>query len=673
MKLRRFLSAALAIIILAEIADLAWLSAVRATITTTATQVTAAGNGSTTQFNFSFVGVSANDLVVSTTVTATGVTTPLTLNVNYTVTLNAAPANSVWGVGGYITYPISGTPLALGNTLTIQRKVPYTQLTPFQNQGQFLPNAIETAVDLLTMEVQQLNTLFAGALVQPATDTSTLSPLPNAAARANNALCFDSTGYVPTACTTPASGTISSAMQPVVGAASLSAGRTAFGLGGAAVENIGGSCGGLSIQDDGSAGGANGVGYLRVAQTTFQDSTNKAVSCNYNLTTHISTGPITFTLALASSTYFNGFSFTIIGLSGITTLTPNGSDQIAGLATGASLAIPAGTNCSITTNAAAAPATWWVNCNASVPNLAASAAASALTLTLNAPSITFRNTTLATGTAIAGIPVAGITITIPSTATLGTSNSTPFRIWIFAAYNSGTPILGVATCSAAGIIYACTALETLRNTSGTGLVGAAISTSSTVLGTLYPASTLTNDVVRIIGYADYASGLGTAGTWASAPTTLQLCIEPFVCRRPGDIVQVVTASNQTQQAVTSITYAAFSDSAAIITPTSTPNLIRILMQGTMTNGATAAFLQMSRGATQIGNPITVAASSVTPLSILVWDAPGTTTSTTYAPYGKMSSNTLDYPTTNSGTITELWEVMGALDPANDNADLRMAG
>lgn len=666
MKLRRFLAAALAIFILAEIADLAWLSAVRATITTTATQVTAAGDGSATQFNFSFVGVSANDLVVSTTVTATGVTTPLTLNVNYTVTFNAAPPNSVWGVGGYITYPITGTPLALGNTLTIQRKVPYTQLTSFQNQGQFLPNAVETGLDLLTMQVQQLNTLFAGALVQPATDTGALSPLPNAAARANNALCFNSTGYVPTACTTPATGTISSAMQPVVGAASLAAGRTAFGLGSFAVENInGGTCGGTTIQDD-------GAGYARVVPAVVADSTNQSVACTFHLSTRIATGPITYTLAIGTS-FFSGFTFTIEALSGLITVAPNAADTISGLAMATSLAIPQGTTCKFTTNAGSG-ATWWASCNASTPNLVASAAASALTLTLNAPSITFRNTTLATGTVVAGIPAAGITITIPSTATLGTSGSnTPFRIWIFAAYNSGTPILGVATCSAAGAIYPCTALEMLRNTSASGSVGAAISTGSTSLGILYPASTLTADVVRIIGYADYASGLGTAGTWASTPTTLQVCLPPMTCRKPGDIVQVAPiCTTTTSGTTTSSTYVALTTNAQLcpITPTSTVNLVRVFLQGNMTNGAGIAFLAVTRGAsTQIGNPITAAASNVTPMSILVWDAPGVTTATNYSPQGKIAGGaTLTYPSANTGSIMELWEIMGAIEPANDNGE-----
>lgn len=214
------LTAALALLCLAEITDLAWLSGVRATITTTASKVVAAGNGSTTQWNFSFVGVSTADLIVSVT-NSSGVTTVLALNSQYSVTFTPQAPNSVWSVGGFVTYPLTGSPLALGNTLTIQRQVPYTQTTPFQNQGQFLPQAVETALDLLTMQAQQLNTLFSGALVEPVTDSQPLSPLPAAAARANNALCFDATGYVPQPCATvPASsllilGTPSIASVPI--------------------------------------------------------------------------------------------------------------------------------------------------------------------------------------------------------------------------------------------------------------------------------------------------------------------------------------------------------------------------------------------------------------------------------------------------------------------------
>ena len=125
-------------------------------------------------------------------------------------------------------------------------------------------------------------------------------------------------------------GIISSAMQPVVDAATLAAGRLAFGLGSMAQENVnGGTCGGATIQDDGSAGGANGVGYARVVFATVADATNQSVTCAFHGTQRIASGPITYTLPRAN-TLFNGFQFWVTGLVGTETITPNAADNFPG-------------------------------------------------------------------------------------------------------------------------------------------------------------------------------------------------------------------------------------------------------------------------------------------------------------------------------------------------------
>lgn len=321
----------------------------RATITSTSTKTTAACNGATTSFSFSFVGVSAADIVVTVT-TSTGVATVLTSGTQYTLTLNPPAANAIWGLGGSVLYPLSGSPCPTGSTITIARSVPYTQTTPFANQGPFLPQATESVVDLLTMQAQQLNTLFSGALVQPTVDSQSLSALPPAAQRANQALCFDSTGYVPTGCGIPASGTISSAMQPVVSAGSLAAGRTAFGLGAMATEGIG-----AGLQD-------NGSGSARVNFTSTQVSTNQAIGSANHLTQYIATGPITFTLA-RSNTLWNGFGFWINAFTGAITLTPNASDNFVlssgALSSGTSTTIFQGQQAFVFTDGATTGA-WYV-------------------------------------------------------------------------------------------------------------------------------------------------------------------------------------------------------------------------------------------------------------------------------------------------------------------------
>jgi hypothetical protein len=92
----------------------------------------------------------------------------------------------------------------------------------------------------------------------------------------------------------------------------------------------------------------------------------------------------------------------------------------------------------------------------------------------------------------------------------------PFRIYIFEAYNFGSPELAVATCSAPGVIYGCSAWEVAPTTTTT------ISGSATAGGTLYTTTGVAGDAIRLIGFCTFSSGLGTAGTWASSCTGLHV-------------------------------------------------------------------------------------------------------------------------------------------------------
>ena len=74
----------------------------------------------------------------------------------YTLYINPPATGSLWGVGGTLTYPLTGSPIASGTTLTISRSIPYQQLVSISNQGDFSPQVIEEALDTLCMEIQQL-------------------------------------------------------------------------------------------------------------------------------------------------------------------------------------------------------------------------------------------------------------------------------------------------------------------------------------------------------------------------------------------------------------------------------------------------------------------------------------------------------------------------------------
>lgn len=190
------------------------------TVATTANSVTIGGNGSLTVFNFSFIWFSGSDISVIYTDT-NGVETTLNPS-SYTLTLTAAAPGNLWGIGGSVTYPISGSPIASGTSLTILRTLAFTQSTSISNQGSFYPQAVEQAIDTLCLEIQQIANAVARAIVVPLVDVSTPNPLPAEAQRANGVMTFDANGQ-PTVSKTLAAGgtTVSSPMVPVVTAASL--------------------------------------------------------------------------------------------------------------------------------------------------------------------------------------------------------------------------------------------------------------------------------------------------------------------------------------------------------------------------------------------------------------------------------------------------------------------
>lgn len=113
------------------------------------------GNGATNTFNFTFVG--DNETFISVVYTDTlGVAVVLSPS-QYNISLNAPPVGSIWGVGGTITYPTMGSPIADGTSLTVSRTLPLTQTTTIANQGNFFPQAIEVALDTLEMQIQQVS------------------------------------------------------------------------------------------------------------------------------------------------------------------------------------------------------------------------------------------------------------------------------------------------------------------------------------------------------------------------------------------------------------------------------------------------------------------------------------------------------------------------------------
>jgi hypothetical protein len=396
-----------------------------ATVNTSANSTNALGNGTQTVFSFTFIGIAPANIRVLLT-DSSGNQTTLTQGSGpsqYSVTVNSAVQGATFGVGGSVTYPNSGTPVPAGSTLTIYRTLPLTQSVSLQNQasyGQYARSA-EQMGDLIEMQLQQVYDTIGRALVMNPANSVGPAVLPPAAQMANLALCGDSTGLNVIACTVPVSGIISSAMQPVVSAASLAAGRTAFGLGTIATESIG-----AGLQD-------NGSGSLRVNAAFSTDASNTSVTSAFHMTQRRANGPITYTLPRAN-TLWSGFGFWIYPRAGVVTLSIDANDSLPGQASGVGLALPANTAVYISTDGAAS-GNWYLQiANVTTPASGSTALTSGSgTYTTPANAVRLRIRMVGAGGGGAGIG------TGTTAAAGGNGGTTTFGVFTAIGGNGGAP------------------------------------------------------------------------------------------------------------------------------------------------------------------------------------------------------------------------------------------
>jgi len=248
--------------------------------------------------------------------------------------------------------------------------------------------------------------------------------------------------------------------------------------------------------------------------------------------------------------------------------------------------------------------------------------------------IPFRDPTIANGGPVWRAVTGALSINTNAVgATLGSANGVPFRFWVVAFDNAGTVVLALWQSVTGGATP--TAIAPLNEAAPANTTG--ISATATAAGTFYTpnGTALTGKSFRILGYLDYASGLATAGTYASAPTTAQLFC-PSV-KLPGEEVQRVQFLTTTATNVTTSSFTATSCTANI-TPSAAPNLVDFSFAAPANTGATGAgwVAQMFRGATGVGPNVGARASDASIASAVSFascppwlDAPGTTSTTTY--------------------------------------------
>lgn len=133
---------------------LAW-SPANATISSTQSSIVIQGNGAATVFSASFVADATSDISVIYT-DANGNQTTL-LPTQYSISISPPLPGQIWGTAFFVTYPLSGPPIASNTSLTISRILPLQQTTVLNNQGVFYPQVVEIALDTLEMQTQQVS------------------------------------------------------------------------------------------------------------------------------------------------------------------------------------------------------------------------------------------------------------------------------------------------------------------------------------------------------------------------------------------------------------------------------------------------------------------------------------------------------------------------------------
>lgn len=579
-------------------------------------------NGTDTSWTFPFPGVATGDIEVFIT-TSGGTITQLATNL-YSVTLNAPIAPNPTGIGGAVNYPLSGSPLATGNTLTILRTLPLTQPTSLSAQGTMYQTVIEGALDTVTMEIQQLNELLGRQITVAVSDPAP-GDLPPVAQRANMLFGFDSAGDPAAVALTTGSVAVSAAMIPVVGAATLGAARTALGLGNIATLNVG-----TGLISDGTN--------VNVSSNAQVVSVNHSIAASENNNHHYATVSLTFTLP-AASTCFNGWTTWLTALTDYVTVAINGADSFRGMGVGQSFVIAPGSTVRINTDGVN---TWFVSLEqieqaGTVTNLQINATVAGNNLTIaikdrngNDPSasspviLVFKG--YSSGIVVPTIRTitSALSIVVPNGGSLGTSAGVPSRIWITAFDNGGTVVLGVynPTDSTGNI----KAFDINTVSSGT-----AISAGSVLAQTHYTASGVTNKFFVILGSIDITES--PAGQWASAPFVVSLYGSGSLL--PGDVVQSIYATDAGTTTSTGATPTATTLTASISMTTS-PNRIRVRVDGNSQNPANDfAIARIYRdAATVVGNH--AVAGSVAGIqfttNIFACDSPAKTTATVYRVY-----------------------------------------
>lgn len=176
----------------------------------------------TTTFTSQIKCNSADDVNVYKRLISTGVETELTETTDYTIAATS---------GSYLNgFTVTISP-ALGVTyqVVVEREIKKSQET---SSGSVNPNTIVTALDKLTRQIQDLETLYQRCLKIPVSDASSLeTEVSSSVDRASKNLTFDASGNV-TATTVVSTGSVSATSigEDIITASDAAAVRTLLGI-----------------------------------------------------------------------------------------------------------------------------------------------------------------------------------------------------------------------------------------------------------------------------------------------------------------------------------------------------------------------------------------------------------------------------------------------------------
>jgi hypothetical protein len=352
----------------------------------------------------------------------------------------------------------------------------YTQTTNFATK-----DALASGNPLKIVKGTEINVEFANIATAVATKSDTASPT------------FTGTVTIPTAAIS--SGTINSS---TIGATTPSTGAftTLSATGVTTLSNVV-----LPVIDN-----------IKLGYTTTATAAGTTTLTSASNNQQFFTGSTTQTVVLpVTSTLALGLGYLIVNNStGVLTVQSSGGNTIT--------LVPAGSTvictCILVTGTTAASWSFAFEGSSNIPykqvqSISASVAGNAMTISATALSLDFRSTTLGSGTVttVSGTPA---NLVISSGSTLGTVNAIASRIVVIALNNAGTIELAAVNISGGNQLD-----ETnLISTTAEGGAGAADSAN-----VIYSTTARTSVAYRVIGFID--STQATAGTWATAPSTIQ--------------------------------------------------------------------------------------------------------------------------------------------------------